>query len=175
MTEATPEQIVAFMMGGRMSDIVERLDDLIKQATIERSHFYVAKCAKDAKAEIARLREGRDTMGNLWAAAKAEIERLMAAFAHAVGRATTDADLVGEPMMLAVAHAQRIARMEADNERLEATMSILADNFIHGWAGETRSDTIRNVEVIARRTLESKPTDAQLARYHGDVDGDGEP
>lgn len=39
-----------------MMDIVERLDDLIIQATKERSHYYVANCAKDASEEIKRLR-----------------------------------------------------------------------------------------------------------------------
>jgi hypothetical protein len=37
-------------------DILERLDDLRKQATTERSHYYVAKCATDAIAEIVLLR-----------------------------------------------------------------------------------------------------------------------
>jgi voltage-gated potassium channel Kch len=37
-------------------DIIERLDDLIKQATTERSHYYTADTAKLARAEIERLR-----------------------------------------------------------------------------------------------------------------------
>lgn len=37
-------------------DILDQLRDLLKQATVERSHFYVAKCCKDAIAEIERLR-----------------------------------------------------------------------------------------------------------------------
>ena len=36
-------------------DILYRLRDLHKQATTERSHFYVAKCCNDAIAEIERL------------------------------------------------------------------------------------------------------------------------
>lgn len=39
-----------------MTDIVERLSDLIVQATHERSHYYVAKTAQDASYEIERLR-----------------------------------------------------------------------------------------------------------------------
>ena len=39
-----------------MTDIVERLRDLHKQATSERSHFYVGKCTTDAIDEIERLR-----------------------------------------------------------------------------------------------------------------------
>lgn len=39
-----------------MSDLIERLEDLHKQATTERSHFYVASCVKDSIAEIRRLR-----------------------------------------------------------------------------------------------------------------------
>jgi hypothetical protein len=39
-----------------MSDIVERLRDLHKQATSERSHYYVGRCATDAADEIERLR-----------------------------------------------------------------------------------------------------------------------
>lgn len=38
-------------------DIVERLRDLYHQATTERSHIYVGKCAIDASNEILRLRE----------------------------------------------------------------------------------------------------------------------
>lgn len=38
-------------------DILDRLADLHKQATTERSHFYVARCCKDAIIEIIKLRE----------------------------------------------------------------------------------------------------------------------
>lgn len=37
-------------------DILARLVDLHKQATTERSHYYVAKVVVDAMHEIARLR-----------------------------------------------------------------------------------------------------------------------
>jgi hypothetical protein len=37
-------------------DILDRLDDLIKQATTERSHYYVANTARQAAAEIRALR-----------------------------------------------------------------------------------------------------------------------
>jgi hypothetical protein len=37
-------------------DILDRLADLHKQATVERSHYYVGKCVRDAIAEIQRLR-----------------------------------------------------------------------------------------------------------------------
>ena len=33
-------------------DLIERIDDLHKQATIERSHFYVGSVLKDCKAEL---------------------------------------------------------------------------------------------------------------------------
>ena len=39
-----------------MSDIVEMLRDLHRQATEERSHYYVGKCVRDSIAEIERLR-----------------------------------------------------------------------------------------------------------------------
>lgn len=38
-------------------DILDKLEDLHKQATTERSHHYVASCVKEAIAEIKRLRE----------------------------------------------------------------------------------------------------------------------
>lgn len=38
-------------------DIIDKLDGLIKQATEERSHFYVKSVAEEAKAEIERLRK----------------------------------------------------------------------------------------------------------------------
>jgi len=37
-------------------DILDELEDLLKQATTERSHYYVAKCCRSAIAEIKRLR-----------------------------------------------------------------------------------------------------------------------
>lgn len=37
-------------------DIIDRLHDLHKQATDERSHYYVGKCVRDAISEIQRLR-----------------------------------------------------------------------------------------------------------------------
>ncbi len=39
-----------------MTDIVDRLHDLVAQATTERSHYYVGKCARAAISEIERLR-----------------------------------------------------------------------------------------------------------------------
>ena len=39
-------------------DLVKRLDSLHKQATVERSHFYVGSCAKDAADRIEEL-EGK--------------------------------------------------------------------------------------------------------------------
>jgi len=43
---------------GQMSDLVERLRDLHKQATVERSHYYVGKCALDAADRIEALEAG---------------------------------------------------------------------------------------------------------------------
>ena len=37
-------------------DILDKLRDLHKQATTERSHYYVASCCNEAIAEIERLR-----------------------------------------------------------------------------------------------------------------------
>lgn len=37
-------------------DILDRLRDLHKQATVERSHYYVGKCCQNAIEEIERLR-----------------------------------------------------------------------------------------------------------------------
>lgn len=37
-------------------DIIDKLIDLHKQATTERSHYYVASCCKEAIEEITRLR-----------------------------------------------------------------------------------------------------------------------
>ena len=39
-----------------MTDILERLADLNKQATVERSHHYVSSVARDAVEEIKALR-----------------------------------------------------------------------------------------------------------------------
>lgn len=40
-----------------MADILADLVDLHKQATTEKSHYYVAACCKRAILEITRLRE----------------------------------------------------------------------------------------------------------------------
>lgn len=40
-----------------MADIVDDLKDLLKQATTERSHYYVADCCKRAIEEIESLRK----------------------------------------------------------------------------------------------------------------------
>ena len=37
-------------------DILDQIDDLIKQATTERSHFYVAKTLQECRKEIMALR-----------------------------------------------------------------------------------------------------------------------
>ena len=38
-------------------DILDRLRDLHKQATVERTHYYVGRCVSDAINEITRLRK----------------------------------------------------------------------------------------------------------------------
>ena len=45
-----------------MSDILEKLIDLHKQATVERSHFYVGACCREAIGEIERLRAALTAM-----------------------------------------------------------------------------------------------------------------
>ena len=42
-----------------MQDIVERLEDLLIQATKERSHYYVEDCCRAAIVEIKSLRAAR--------------------------------------------------------------------------------------------------------------------
>lgn len=39
------------------TDVIAKLEDLLKQATTERSHYYVASCCREAIAEIKRLRD----------------------------------------------------------------------------------------------------------------------
>jgi hypothetical protein len=51
-----------------MSDILYDLADLQKQATTERSHYYVAKTAQRAANEIVRLRAERDEWKEKWIA-----------------------------------------------------------------------------------------------------------
>jgi hypothetical protein len=38
-------------------DILDRLRDLHKRATVERSHYYTGRCVSDAINEITRLRK----------------------------------------------------------------------------------------------------------------------
>ncbi len=48
-----------------MEDIILKLLDLQKQATTERSHFYVAKCITEAIQEIVDLRIKLDSQSVL--------------------------------------------------------------------------------------------------------------
>lgn len=43
-----------------MTNIIEQLDDLIVQATLERSHYYARSVAEAAKATITALRKAVD-------------------------------------------------------------------------------------------------------------------
>ena len=70
-----------------MGDLIERLRDLLVQATTEKSHFYVAKCVRESintieqqQAQIERLRElqKRDIAAARIRILEAEIERLFA-------------------------------------------------------------------------------------------------
>ena len=72
-----------------MTDIVERLCDLRRQPQGPTYKALHQLCAEAAD-EIERLRQGRETMGNLWArekearhAAESEIERLKEALYRA--------------------------------------------------------------------------------------------
>ena len=48
-----------------MSDILDDLEDLYKQATTERSHNYVGSCCKRAIIKIKELRDALDTCRQL--------------------------------------------------------------------------------------------------------------
>lgn len=50
---------------GDAPDILSKLTDLHKQATVERSHFYVASVVREAIAEIERLQRVELAAGNL--------------------------------------------------------------------------------------------------------------
>lgn len=59
-------------------DIIEKLTDLHKQATTERSHYYVASCCREAIDEIERLRKlWQDAVDDkhAWAAREVRAER----------------------------------------------------------------------------------------------------
>ena len=53
-------------------DILDKLRDLHKQATTERSHYYVASCCNEAIATIERLSRIEDDLKNVFRAALAE-------------------------------------------------------------------------------------------------------
>jgi hypothetical protein len=51
-------------------------------------------------------------------------------------------------------HARKLCEAaEARVAELEKALATLADNWAHGWAGDTRLETILNVESIARAAL----------------------
>lgn len=53
------KQIYYIEAFGGTPDILLEIDDLIKQATVERSHFYVGAILRKARAEIVRLRQSK--------------------------------------------------------------------------------------------------------------------
>jgi len=57
-------------------DIMEDLNDLIKQATEERSHYYVKSVAERARAEIATLRQELWIANEMKRAAQDNADRL---------------------------------------------------------------------------------------------------
>jgi uncharacterized small protein (DUF1192 family) len=69
------------------------------------------------------------------------------ALARALDRPEADAGIAGEPMMAAVAHSQRVARLEAEIERLRARVesleALLRDAYypidVWGWVEENRA------------------------------------
>ena len=67
--------------------------------------------------------------------------------AHNARHATEAAALRGE-----------VARLRGEVARLREALGSLSDHFQHGhlWSGETRGDTITNVERFARAALTSK-------------------
>lgn len=50
------------------------------------------------------------------------------ALARALDRPEADAGIAGEPMMAAVAHSQRVARLEAEIEHLRAALQYVLDD-----------------------------------------------
>jgi hypothetical protein len=54
-----------------MSDVIEKLKDLHKQATVNRSHYYTGSVISEAIVELARLRE-LQTLVREWQEARAE-------------------------------------------------------------------------------------------------------
>jgi hypothetical protein len=59
------------------TDILHRIDDLIKQATIERSHYYTASLLLEVRDEIVRLRAERDKYERAWNAVSDKYEALL--------------------------------------------------------------------------------------------------
>ena len=47
-----------------MIDLIDRLEDLHKQATVERSHYYTGKCIRDAIEEIKMLRRDQAALAD---------------------------------------------------------------------------------------------------------------
>jgi hypothetical protein len=54
MAKRKKDEAVLVSLG---DDILDRLRDLHKQATVERSHYYVGRCVSDAINEITALRK----------------------------------------------------------------------------------------------------------------------
>ncbi len=67
-----------------MNSILEKLEDLHKQATTDRSHYYVASCCKDAIGHIKYLQDtlaavidGRNTAIDAWVERATEAEGIV--------------------------------------------------------------------------------------------------
>lgn len=58
-------------------DIIDQLRDLYKQATTERSHYYVAKCCEAAIQEIEQLRCDKKMLAESINAMRAEFDNVL--------------------------------------------------------------------------------------------------
>lgn len=127
------------------SDLVERLQDLHKQATTEKSHFYVAKCCRDSISAIEALVEEVDRLNSV---AQAETDMRVGTFDTITQLqnqldAETKLHLENESrhMALAMGWKNRI-------ERLEGALQRIADK--SAW------DTVMELKNMARAALEAK-------------------
>ncbi len=61
-----------------MPEVLDDLTDLLKQATTERSHYYVASTVRRAIAEIIKLRKAKYDLENLVEDMSIQVERMFA-------------------------------------------------------------------------------------------------
>jgi hypothetical protein len=121
-------------------DLVRRLQSLHKQATVERSHFYVGSCAEDAMHRIEEL--------------EAESKTLRSMVAGVI------ADTGDDPEIMAASRAEWAARAFTAEAKLAKALGALVvinalapESMVNGYSQSDLTELVSRMGKVTRTTL----------------------